>query len=152
MFDPISFSNASPRYRLPFLFSGQAQKEFIVNEAHALLDALLHPAAEGEAAVPPASPADGECWLVGASATGDWAGHDGKIACWQPGGWVFVNPRDGMRVLDKASGQAVLYAGGWRRIALPAAPSGGAIVDAEARAAIGEIVSVLQQAGILPAA
>jgi hypothetical protein len=129
---------------------GQTQKEFIVNEAHALLDTLLHPTIEGEAAAPPTPPADGECWLVGVNAAGDWIGHDGEIACRQPGGWVFVSPRDGMRVFDKASGQAVLYADGWRRIALPPAPSGGATVDAEARTAITEIVLALQQAGILP--
>jgi hypothetical protein len=148
--DPISFSDASPRYRLPFLFQGQTQKEFIVNEAHALLDTLLHPAIEGEASAPPVVPHWGECWLVGANATGDWAGRDGEIACHQPGGWVFVSPRDGMRAFDKESGQAVLFAGSWRRIAAPAPPVGGTTVDIEARASIEEIVSALQQAGILP--
>jgi hypothetical protein len=131
---------------------GQTQKEFIVNEAHARLDTLLHPAVEGEASAPPVASDEGECWLVGADATGDWAGHDGEIASRQPGGWVFVSPRDGMRAFDKASGQAVLFVGSWRRITPPANPIGGTTVDAEARTAIGEIVSALQQAGILPAA
>jgi hypothetical protein len=130
--------------------AGQTQKEFIVNEAHALLDTLLHPAIEGEISAPPIAPDGGECWLVGANATGDWTSHDGEIACHQPGGWVFVSPRDGMRALDKASGQVVLFAGSWRRITPPATPIGGTTVDAEARAAIDEIVSVLQQTGILP--
>ena len=51
------------------MLAGQAQKEFYVNEAHALADALLHAACEDEAAAPPVDPADGEAWLVATGAT-----------------------------------------------------------------------------------
>jgi len=66
MSDPTSFTLTTPRFGLPFLFSGQAQKEVSVNEAHALADMLLHPCIAGELAAPPASPSAGDCWLVGA--------------------------------------------------------------------------------------
>src|SRR5690348_3365096 len=135
MSDPITFASASPRHGLPLLFSGQSQKEFFVNEAHALVDALLHAAVEGEDDAPPSTPAEGECWLVGESPSGAWAGHAGALASYQAGGWIFAAPRDGLRVLDRASGQEIRYRDGWQRPATPPEPVGGTTVDAEARAA-----------------
>jgi hypothetical protein len=148
MTDPISFTSSTPRFALPLLFAGQSQKEFYVNEAHALADALLHPACEGETADPPATPVEGEGWLVGAAATGDWTGHEGKLASRQSGNWLFVTPTDGMRLFDRSSGQMLLYRGGWQRPATPAEPSGGSVVDTEARAAIADLVTALESAGI----
>jgi hypothetical protein len=149
--DPISFTSTTPRFSLPLLFSGQAQKEFYVNEAHALADALLHAACEGEADEPPAAPTEGEAWLVGAGATGAWASEDGKLASYQAGNWLFTTPNDGMHLYDRSTGQTLLYRGGWQRPAAPAAPTGGATVDAEARAALAALVSALAAAGIFPA-
>ena len=120
-------------------------------EAHARIDALLHSAIEGEANDPPASPADGACWLVGGAPTGGWAGHAGDLACSEAGTWLFVAPRDGMRLLDRSTGQLKLFRSGWIAPAGPALPAGGATVDAEARGAIGELVSALVEAGILAA-
>lgn len=152
MTDPINFPSVTPRYALPLLFSGQAQKEFYVNEAHALADALLHAACEGEATDPPASPANGETWLVASGATGDWSGEDGKLASRQAGTWLFATPRDGMRLFDNSTGQTMLFRGAWQRPSAPAAPSGGAVVDAEARAIIADLVTSLIDAGIFPSA
>jgi hypothetical protein len=152
MTDPLSFASATPRYGLPLLFAGQSQKEFYVNEAHALADALLHAACEGEASAPPTTPADGETWLVAASATGDWTGQDGQLAARQAGNWLFVAPSEGMRLFDRSTGQILLYRGGWQRPPAPAAPSGGSVIDAEARAAIADLVTALAEAGIFPGA
>jgi hypothetical protein len=150
MTDPISFPSATPRFALPLLFAGQAQKEFYVNEAHALTDALLHAACEGETADPPPTPAEGEAWLVASGATGEWAGQDGKLASRQMGNWLFAAPCEGMRLFDRANGQALLYRGGWQRPAAPPLPSGGGVIDAEARTAIAGLVTALVDAGILP--
>jgi len=149
MTDPVVFTSASPRFAIPLLFAGQAQKEVFVNEAHALIDVLLHPAVEGAANDPPPGPASGESWLVGPAPSGAWTGHAGELASWQAGEWVFAAPRDGMRVLDRATGQDIRYLGGWQRAAAPPAPDGGAIIDAEARAAIAALVTALIGAGVL---
>lgn len=152
MTDPILFQSASPRFGLPLLFAGQAQKEFFVNEAHALADALMHCAIEGEASAPPVDPADGEAWLVGPAPTGEWAGREGSIASRQAGNWLFIAPRDGMRLLDRSTGQEKRYLGEWKFPSVPLEPYGGSIIDAEARVAISAIIGALRAAGILPIA
>ena len=131
--------------------AGQSQKEAFVNEAHALTDALIHCAIEGTAAAPPGSPVDGDNWLVGASPTGAWAGQPGKLACRQARDWLFVSPKDGMRLLDKSTGQERRYSAGWLAPAAPADPAGGATIDAEARAAIASLIAALRTAGVFPA-
>ena len=148
--DPIAFDSTSPRFALPLLFAGQAQKEAFVNKAHALTDALLHCAIEGEAATPPTTPVEGTNWLVAASPTGAWAGQAGTIACRQAGNWLFVAPRDGMILLNRANGQQRRYFASWLAPSAPAAPSGGSTVDAEARTVITALVAALRLAGIFP--
>jgi len=56
-----------------------------------------------------------------------------------------------MRLFDRSTGQLLLFHGGWRRPAAPSAASGGAVVDAEARTAIADLMAALVDAGILPA-
>lgn len=152
MSDPISFTSASARFALPFLFAGQAQKEVFVNEALARADMLLHPAILGTASTPPATPQDGDCWLVGNAPTGEWAGHDGQLAGRQAGNWLFSQPRNGMTVLDFSVGKIRRYANGWQSANAIPAPSGGTVIDVQARSAVAALITALIAGGILPAA
>jgi len=44
---------------------------------------------------PPATPTDGDRYIVAAGATGAWAGRDGEITVWIGGTWEFHAPRIG---------------------------------------------------------
>lgn len=148
--DPV-FDTATARFELPLLFAGQAQKEGYVNEMAARIDALLHLAVEAELAVPPATPSDGQAWLIAAGASGDWSGKSGQVAARQAGNWLYFGPRHGMRLLNRATGQFIQFTGTWTAPSRPATPSGGSVVDVEARAAIAALLLSLTNAGIVPA-
>lgn len=160
----------TPRWSLPLLAAGQAQKELYHNEALILIDALLHGQAESaDLGAPPADPAIGRCWIVATGASGAWAGQEGSIACWSEGGWRFIAPRAGLEIGLAGSGRRLRYDGaqwregmtrpdglyvsdqrvvGTRQVAIPA-PSGGATIDAEARGAIAAILTAVRAHGLI---
>ncbi len=159
------------RYALPLLSAGQAQKEVTHNEAIARLDALLHLAVESRTVAAPAAPAGGTAWIVPADASADWLGRDGAVAALDDSGWSFVVPRDGCIAFVRDEGAFVHFAGGaWRngwpvpaleiagRAVLDGAavpvepPSGGMVVDVEARGALASLLAALQSLGLLASA
>lgn len=160
----------TPRWALPMLFAGQAQKEIFHNEALILIDALLHGRVESaDVASPPGAPDAGQCWIVAAGASGAWAGQAGAIACWSGGGWRFLPARAGLQVDVADRGHALFHDGvQWRDAALRADglyldderivttrrsaianASGGAVIDAEARSIIALILEALRQHGLI---
>jgi uncharacterized protein DUF2793 len=155
-------SEESPRYRLPLIAPGQAQKELFHNEALLRIDAALQAAVEeGPIAGPPANPEAGQCWLAAVGATGAWTGKDGQLAMWSGSGWRFVAPAAGMTVWNKAAALPLRWSGtgaslvvggqqvvGERQPAVPS-PSGGTIIDAEARAAIDALIAALMSHGLI---
>lgn len=44
---------------------------------------------------PPGTPEDGDTYIVAATATGAWEGHEDEIALWDGAEWVFYEPRTG---------------------------------------------------------
>lgn len=61
---------------------------------------------------PPGSPANGEAYLVDTAPTGDFSGHNGKVAYRRAGAWEFVDPYEGARLYDKDANQYLSYVGG----------------------------------------
>lgn len=160
------------RLSLPLLAAGQAQKDIVHNEALLRLDMACQASIQSaDLATPPASPAPGDCWIVGAAPTGPWTGRADAIAGWTLNGWRFVAPGAGWRawVLDRAHmmrfdgaswvDEAVrsdgYFVAGMRVIAARqspiAGPSGGATVDVEGRVAIEAILATLRAHGLIGA-
>jgi Protein of unknown function (DUF2793). len=150
MTDIIVFTDMTPRFSMPLLHEAQAHKELFVNEALSVADAIVHCCVDGERDAPPPAPEEGDTWLVGAAATGEWSGREGHLAYWHAGAWAFVMPRDGMRIFDRSSGQENLFFGFWRKASAVMEPIGGTIVDVEARTAINEMIAALRALGIFP--
>ena len=163
-------SDATPRYGFPYLHSGQAPKEVYHNEALVLAAMLVQAnALSATRSDPPASPLPGECWIVGDTPSGGWVGQSGTLACWSEGGWRFVAPQGGMRVRVEDEDLDYLHDGeGWRKGALRpeglfisdvrivgareaaiSPPSGGTVVDSEARATILAILNALENHGLI---
>lgn len=163
-------SDATARLALPFILPGQAQKEFYHNESLVRIDIALHAAVEGAPLDnPPNTPALGQTWLVAAGAGGAWSGKDGALASWTQGGWRFIEPIPGMLAWNKAadhwlhwrqgawsggelSAAAYFVSGkkvvGDRQAAVPS-PSGGTIIDEEARSAIVALTAALKSHGLI---
>jgi len=139
------------RFQLPLLAAAQAQKEITHNEALTLLDALVQPMIEaGPQNDPPAAPAVGQGWLVGIAPTGEWSEAAGMIAVSTSGGWRFVAPCAGMRLLRLSDRGWLRFDGSdWSGPGAVASPSGGAVVDSEARAAIDALILHLSAHGLL---
>lgn len=162
--------SVTPRFGMPLLHPGQAQKELFHNEALTLVDTLAQPCVEAIGIdTPPTAPIPGQSWIVGESPTGAWAGKVGSLALWTAGGWRFVIPREGMTAWVAADALAARFtAGSWRSGRLTAThleidgeqvvgprepaiddPDGGAVADVEARVAIEAILATLRTHGLI---
>lgn len=82
---------------MPYILPSQAQKHVTHNEALQRLDAVTQLTITASVAAPPATPAEGDCYLVAASPTGAFAGKSGKLAFRQDGSWIFITPKRGWR-------------------------------------------------------
>jgi hypothetical protein len=96
--------SSTPRLALPYILTQQAQKEVTHAAGLNRLDALVQPVVEQIGLnTPPGSPAEGACWIIGASPTGAWAGQANRLAQRIGGTWVFHAPFVGLVVFDAAT-------------------------------------------------
>ncbi len=112
---------------LPLLAAAQAQKHVTVNEALQRLDGVVQLRLLSRSlTVPPVAALEGDCYGVSSFAVNDWAGHDGDVAQFVAGGWVFFTPQSGWRAYVVDAGSVDLHDGtGWRAGGL-SVTSGGA--------------------------
>lgn len=106
----------TPNLGLELQPSNSLQPWVAYNDALQVIDALLHLAVEDRVTTAPPTTVEGDegkRWIVGASATGDWAGHDGEIAlCTAPGLWRFIPAREGFEAWVVDASEKVRYSGG----------------------------------------
>lgn len=125
---------------LPFLAAGQAQKHVTVNEALRMLDGIVQLSViEADRADPPASPSDGDRYIVPAAATGAWSGWQNSVALWADGAWLRLVPRAGWTAWNRETDELLMFGGAsWAPFADLAGfvPKGDAIV---AQGALGSV-------------
>lgn len=81
---------------LTLLESAQAQKEITINEALARLDAILNAGViDRHLATPPASPDEGDVYIVASGAKGAWSGKEAQVAYFDQV-WRFIVPNAGL--------------------------------------------------------
>ena len=87
----------TPKLSLPEISASQSSKEVTHNESLWVMDALVQPSVEDRTNTPPGSPTNGACYIVTATATGDWAGHENDIAQYKSTAWEFYTPSEGWK-------------------------------------------------------
>lgn len=163
-------TETSARFALPFILPGQAQKEAFHNEALAQIDAALHACVAGDPTDDiPVDPVPGESWIVGSGGGGAWAGKAGNLATWTAGGWRFTAPVPGMTIWNIDAGYRLHWTGGaWSggewpisaltigglqvvgpRLETVPSPSGGTIIDVEARTTLQAVIVALRTHGLI---
>ena len=103
---------------LPYLLSNQAQKHVTINESLRALDGLVQTSVVSHTlSDAPASPAEGEAYLIAGSPTGDWSGHAGELAIFADGGWLFFHPQTGWRIwIEDAEALLAFDGSAWRSV------------------------------------
>ena len=107
--------NETDHLRLPYIMAAQAQKHVTHNEALRTLDAVVQLSVlDRDLTAAPASPADGDRYIVASGATGDWAGHDLELAAYQDGAWMFHAPKAGwIAWIEDETGAVVWNGSAW---------------------------------------
>jgi len=85
----------SSKLGLAYLIASQSQKEITHNEALNDLDCLVQLSVLSKSlSTPPSSPNDGDAYIVGSSASGEWSGKEKQIAYYYSG-WHFKEAKAG---------------------------------------------------------
>lgn len=148
----------TPKLKFTYVEAAQSQKHVPVNENSVALDALIQCSILGLYTVtPPVSPSDGDRYIIGASATGAWAGKDYKLAYLVDGVWRFFDPQKGWIVFNEADNRLYMLNSSfaWKAIAYDDSFTakfdklglGGATPDASNRLSINSPQALFNNAG-----
>ncbi len=114
-------------FQMPLIDAAQAQKHVTINEALARADAAVQLRLVARNVTVPPAAVDGAAYGVGVGGVDDWSGHDGSVAVYANGGWVFMVPKAGWRGWDESAGVPIVHDGtDWRSDAVSIS-AGGAV-------------------------
>lgn len=111
---PPGPTDHSTNLMLPYLQPAQAQKHVTLNQALLRLDALVQAnVASRTLAAEPASPTDGDLYILPAGKSGDaWSGMEtGAFAYWRDGLWEEIVPREGWSAFIRDEATPVYFDG-----------------------------------------
>lgn len=103
----------TPKLEMPEMIESQASKYITHNEALRIIDGVTQcTVIDKDLIVPPASPSDGDTYIVGLdtdSTSGDWEGHDSEITYYKSSAWIFIIPLEGWRAYVQDEGISYVY-------------------------------------------
>lgn len=102
----------TPILGLPELVASQTEPHVPINTSLRTLEALTQLKVIAAQDDPPSSPApaEGDCYIVGLTPTGDWVGHESAVAMFMGGGWRFTAAKYGMRAFNLSDGLFYYFA------------------------------------------
>ena len=144
---------ATANLNLPELGASQNQKYLTVNTAFNYLDGLIQLSVLSRTInIPPASPSEGDRYIIGPAPTGIWSGLAGRVAIFIGTAWQFFTPQDGWQAFDIAAGEYLLYQGTWQSIGNflsgTLMPVGGTTITADFTVTYGSSVFELNEFGL----
>lgn len=103
--------STTDRLQLPLILPSQAQKHVTHNEALLKLDILVQLTVTDRLSAPPATPSEGERFIVGADPSGIWETRQNSIAVYQGDDWLYLEPEPGWRTFDLYSSTLLVFSG-----------------------------------------
>jgi Protein of unknown function (DUF2793) len=101
----------TPKMAMPYIVTGQAQKEITHNDALNDLDSLAQITVLSRAVItPPLTPFEGDSYIIPSTATGAWAGNTNAIASYYSG-WRIKVPKAGWQAYVQDESMMCLYDG-----------------------------------------
>jgi len=94
--------STTPHLGITELAENQASPDVTVNEGTGVIDCAIQITVTNmDTTSTPGSPTDGDRYIVGASATGDWASKDEQVACYVGTAWHYLTPQAGWSIYDQ---------------------------------------------------
>jgi len=105
----------TPNLDLPQWAAAQDQPWLTVNEALSRLDSAVQLSVISDGLnTPPASPLEGDRYIVTSPATGAWAGWEGRIAAFVSGVWLDISPKSGWLAWVVSRSEYYYFDTGWK--------------------------------------